>query len=222
LKISSTGTPMPPLDSTVYLRRGSCAGGFEIGCDDDAGGTWAGAIDIPVAKAGTYYAFMDGFTYLDQGKYQFNIPIDYGLKENCTDKVDNDGNGYADCADKACATTPACAGATPEIGVGACTDGIDNDKDGLTDCDDPDCRASKFYKTECCNGKDDNGNGIIDEDACHCAPDRACDRPGYVCNWTTTESCSPRCSSIVGSSICPTIAPGSICDSASGLCTWGG
>ena len=222
LKISSAGTPTPPLDSTVYLRRGSCSTGAEMSCDDDAGGKWAGAIDIPVVKAGVYYAFMDGFTYGDFGKYQFSITIDYSLKEICDNKVDDDANGYADCADPACAIAPGCAGATPEIGVKACTDGIDNDKDGLTDCDDPDCRASAFYKSECCNGKDDNGNGIVDEDACHCAPDKACERPGYVCNWNTTEACAPRCGSIVGESICPATAPGSTCDKPSGLCVFTG
>jgi hypothetical protein len=220
LRISSTGTKQPPFDSTVYLRRGACSTGYELGCDDDSGGAWAGAIDVPVAKAGTYYAFMDGFTYGDLGKYQFNVTIDYMLKEDCSNKTDDDGDGYADCADKDCAGLAACAGATPELGVGACTDGIDNDKDGLVDCADPDCRASKFYKTECCNGIDDNGNGIVDEDACHCAPDRPCDRG--ICNWNTTEACGPRCNTIVGASICPAIAPGSICDSSSGLCAWTG
>ena len=33
-------------------------------------------IDIPVTKAGTYYAFLDGFTYLDMGSYQFSVTID--------------------------------------------------------------------------------------------------------------------------------------------------
>jgi hypothetical protein len=177
-------------------------------------------LDWPVTKAGTYYAFMDGFTYQDGGKYQFNITIDYAVKEVCNDKVDNDDNGYADCADPACAGYAGCAGATPEIGVRACTDGIDNDRDGLTDCNDPDCKASQYYGTECCNGRDDNGNGIVDEYACHCAPTTKCDQPGYICNWTTTESCAPSCAMIVGASICPAVAPGTSCDTASGQCVW--
>ncbi|MEO7095052.1 MAG: hypothetical protein ABI175_17465, partial [Polyangiales bacterium] len=224
LIIDSSGTPMPPLDSTIYLRHGSCGAGFEEGCDDDSGSTRnAAMIDIPVAKAGTYYAFMDGFTFLDHGRYNFSITIDYGLKEICSNGgKDDDGNGYADCADKACSSASGCAGATPEIGVAKCTNGIDDDKDGKADCVDEDCHASKFYKTECCNGRDDNGNFIVDEDACHCAADTACDEPGYVCNLTSTESCSPRCDRIVGTSICPVLAPGTMCDASTGQCIWPG
>ena len=46
----------------------------------------------------------------------------------CDDGIDDDGNGYTDCEDFACADDEACAE--------DCTDGIDNDGDGYTDCDD--------------------------------------------------------------------------------------
>jgi hypothetical protein len=52
---------------------------------------------------------------------------------NCTDGVDNDGDGSTDCADTDCIIAPIC---NPET---VCDDGIDNDSDGLTDCDDLDC-----------------------------------------------------------------------------------
>jgi uncharacterized repeat protein (TIGR01451 family) len=52
--------------------------------------------------------------------------------ENCTDGVDNDGDGLVDCADADCANDPACR---HEI----CGNCIDDDGDGLVDGEDPDC-----------------------------------------------------------------------------------
>jgi hypothetical protein len=49
--------------------------------------------------------------------------------------VDNDGDGYTDCADPNCAGDPICDESLN------CTDGVDNDLDGATDCDDTDCSA---------------------------------------------------------------------------------
>jgi hypothetical protein len=53
--------------------------------------------------------------------------------EQCTDGVDNDGDGLVDCNDPDCANDPACR--PHEI----CGDCIDNDGDGLVDNEDPDC-----------------------------------------------------------------------------------
>ncbi len=65
----------------------------------------------------------------------------------CSDGIDNDCNGYADCRDNSCrgtGSTPAravCRVCTPqpENTAAACSDGIDNDCDGYVDCDDWDC-----------------------------------------------------------------------------------
>lgn len=53
----------------------------------------------------------------------------------CTDGIDNDGDGWIDAAD------PDCATGGPEKGYGTtqCNDGIDNDGDGWIDFYDPDC-----------------------------------------------------------------------------------
>ncbi len=53
--------------------------------------------------------------------------------EDCTNGIDDDGDGLVDCHDPDCAGFPTCAG------VEVCGDCIDNDGDGLTDYDDPDC-----------------------------------------------------------------------------------
>ena len=56
--------------------------------------------------------------------------------EDCTNGVDDDGDGLADCHDTDCADAPGCAG------VEVCGDCVDNDGDGLADYDDPDCCAA--------------------------------------------------------------------------------
>ncbi len=53
-------------------------------------------------------------------------------ERNCTDGIDNDGDGLIDCDDRDCRKDPACAdgGSNKEI----CDDGVDNDGDGKIDC----------------------------------------------------------------------------------------
>jgi len=55
--------------------------------------------------------------------------------ENCSDGIDNDGDGKIDCADSDCANAPECR---PREICGNC---IDDDGDGLVDGEDPDCCA---------------------------------------------------------------------------------
>ncbi len=58
--------------------------------------------------------------------------------ENCSNKVDDNGNGKIDCDDPECAGDVACL-ASQETVPEVCGDKIDNDGDNLIDCDDPDC-----------------------------------------------------------------------------------
>lgn len=60
----------------------------------------------------------------------------------CTDGVDNDGDGLVDCADADCFDDPYCqAGGREERSDAACSDWIDNDGDGAIDCEDQDCHG---------------------------------------------------------------------------------
>lgn len=61
------------------------------------------------------------------------------LTEDCTDDVDDDGDGEIDCADPDCFGRVGSEGQTCEDLETSCLDGADNDRDGLVDCDDPDC-----------------------------------------------------------------------------------
>ncbi len=56
----------------------------------------------------------------------------------CNDGIDNDGNGFIDCADFGCSRNPLVT--CPVENTNAlCNDGIDNDANGFIDCDDFAC-----------------------------------------------------------------------------------
>lgn len=215
-------------DSVLYVKKGSCKGGKEFGCDDDSGGSaWAARLDFTILYPGTYYVFVDGYTIDPQGgpnegPFVLNVEIEPNPAEQCNDKIDNDGDRYVDCADPDCTTAANCLncanGGTPgpEFGVAACTDGIDNDCDGATDCNDEDCSASDYYVTECCNGQDQNGNQIPDDFNCGCASDADCPS-GQICYTHTAWACGFPCDQFFGQ-ICPFVAPGSACNSITRQC----
>lgn len=214
-------------DTVMYARVGNCAFGEEIGCDDDSGGIrWSSALDFPLLQPGTYFIFVDGLTVdpfagPNEGAFTLNVEVAPAV-EICGDGLDNDGDGYADCADSECATVPGCQGCNaggipmPELGVSACTDGLDNDCDGLVDCEDPDCSASQDNSTECCNGMDQNGNGIPDDFNCRCVTDGHC-QATEICYTSTVGACSIPCDRFFGD-ICPFLAPGSACNLSTGQC----
>jgi hypothetical protein len=87
---------------------------------------------------------------------------------NCSDGIDNDGDGKTDCADSDCAGTPACPSA--EI----CGNGLDDDNNGLTDCCDAACKGTAFCRENCFNGVDDDCNGLVDGDDPMCQRAFAC------------------------------------------------
>ncbi len=69
-----------------------------------------------------------------------------------------------------------------------CSDGIDNDKDGKTDCKDPDCPACPPTPVngELCDGKDNNGDGRIDEG-------NVCANVGEPCPPGAYQACDCYC-----------------------------
>ncbi|MDY0062019.1 MAG: nuclease A inhibitor family protein [Myxococcota bacterium] len=70
----------------------------------------------------------------------------------CHDGIDNDGDGYRDCADFDCARNPAVTVCGGENHDGVCADGVDNDSDGYTDCLDFDCSRNPAV-TVCATGE---------------------------------------------------------------------
>jgi hypothetical protein len=223
--LDSIGTDF---DSMLYVRVGSCDHGVEIGCDDDSGGSlWSAALDFTLLYPATYYVFLDGYAVdphggANEGFFRLNVEIEPNPPEVCGDGRDNDGDHYADCADSECAYRTGCLGCNgglspePELGVRACTDGTDNDCDGLVDCADDDCSASEYYVTECCNGRDQNGNEIPDDFNCRCVSDADCSGSD-ICYTHSVWACGPPCDWYFGE-ICPFVAPGSYCNQATQQC----
>jgi hypothetical protein len=214
-------------DSNLYVRTGSCNEGKEIGCDDDSGGNHAASLDFTILYPGTYYVFLDGFEVdpnfgPNEGPFQLNVQFTANPPEICNDGIDNDGDHYVDCADPDCVNAPNCFNCnngkppTPEFGEGRCSDGEDNDCDGKIDCADKDCSASDYYVTECCNGIDANGNGIIDDFNCRCADDSTCPN-GQFCYTHTVFACGLPCTAFFGD-ICKFVAPGSYCNANTQQC----
>ena len=68
------------------------------------------------------------------------VQLEIFIECDCTDGIDNDGNGQTDCADTLCTfLDPACqGGSTAETD---CTNALDDDGDGAVDCDDSDCSS---------------------------------------------------------------------------------
>mgnify|MGYP001179978970 CR=1 FL=1 len=74
--------------------------------------------------------------------------------EVCTDSLDNDADGAADCMDDDCEPHPACRSESD------CSDGLDDDLDGLVDCEDVDCRVLGACpgEVDCADGQDNDGD----------------------------------------------------------------
>lgn len=66
--------------------------------------------------------------------------------EHCANGLDDDGDGYIDCADSvSCWNVPYCKGTWTENGMTLCSDGDDNDNDWLIDCNDPQCMSTVMW-----------------------------------------------------------------------------
>ncbi|MEQ1501907.1 MAG: hypothetical protein ABMB14_06735, partial [Myxococcota bacterium] len=77
------------------------------------------------------------------------LAVACGARErDCADGLDDDGDGWTDCADQDCAA---------DCGE-ACDNAVDDDADGLVDCADPDCggtcTATPLGDEDCANGVD--------------------------------------------------------------------
>ena len=111
-------------------------------------------------------------------------PID---GEDCTNTLDDDGDGQVDCGDSDCIGHEACGGDDFEV---ICDDTLDDDGDGKIDCDDEDCATAPNCDDGpiitgpeiCTGGVDEDGDTLIDCNDGDCAADPACAA-------TTAEDC---------------------------------
>jgi hypothetical protein len=70
--------------------------------------------------------------------------------------------------------------------------------------------------TECCDGTDENGNGIPDDFNCRCNNTGECIE-GQICYDHTADACGLPCTAFFGD-VCPFVAPGSTCNQATEQC----
>ena len=123
---------------------------------------------------------VDGQSYEDTPTYE----------TDCSDGVDNDGDGYIDCIDFDCNGDPACP-------TEDCSNGTDDDGDGYIDCDDFDCSSDPACSggSEICDDMVDNDSDYeLDCADADCAGDPACAGadmccfyPGDGTTWTTCQ-----------------------------------
>jgi hypothetical protein len=104
----------------------------------------------------------------DMGYFAFDNPLDNLDVDECSDCIDNDGDGWADEQDPDCEENAKLESSTTSLYT--CNDDIDNDGDGLTDWEDTDCSSgvSDAEIDDCSNELDDDGDGWIDEEDPDC------------------------------------------------------
>ena len=186
-------------DSVLYVRAGDCGQGYELGCDDDSGGfMWSARLDFTLLLPGRLLRVPRRLHH----RLRASGPT-RGLPAQRRHRSTNPPRSATTASTTTATSTPTaptrtastradCAGCnggndpSAEFGVERCTDGQDNDCDGLTDCADDDCSASDYYVTECCNGIDENDNGIPDDFNCRCDNNNDCDC-GQICYTTTAD-----------------------------------
>jgi len=104
---------------------------------------------IPMMElaAGTYFVIADGDDSSDGGPFTLTVTLTKiaTTETDCTDGIDNELDGFADCCDDECAADAACLAET------MCADGEDNDCDGTADCADTDCAADLACEGETCD-----------------------------------------------------------------------
>lgn len=121
--------------------------------------------------AGCLADYQDQYKLRPDGRFRPDYP-ETTLQE-CSNGLDDDGDGPVDCADPGCGVYEMCfdsSGTNTENTLPRCQDGIDNDGNGLIDCaDKAGCGAFKFCLPPventpelCLDGKDNDGDGFVD------------------------------------------------------------
>jgi hypothetical protein len=127
--------------------------------------------------------------------------VDFGLRESCSNLVDDDGDTLVDCADRVdcegagCGANGrtcsggacVCPGGTMET---SCSNGVDDDCDGMADCADPECEGALCGMGAArCSGGVCLCPGGVSETNCSDGADNDCD--------TAFDCADPDCDGVV-------------------------
>lgn len=139
--------------------------GASLDCDDDGGSDSDSLVTATLVAGQQVTIVIDG--YSRTGMYALHIQTP--VVEECTNGMDDDRDGDADCNDFDCDADPAC---TETV----CDDGMDNDGDGSTDCADGDCGSFPACdeSIQCTDGIDNDEDGDTDCVDFDCDGDPAC------------------------------------------------
>ena len=92
-------TAQSSFDTVLFILDGDCEGS-EVGCSDDVGqGVLTSSVQINLTAGQTIFIVIDGYNG-ESGSYRLEIT---GSEQDCTDELDNDGDGLTDCDDSDCA-----------------------------------------------------------------------------------------------------------------------
>jgi hypothetical protein len=164
---SSTSTSLT--DTVLYVREGGCSGP-EIGCSEDEGAGFSSIFEAEAVGGTEYVVTVDGYSSFSSGNVVVDIEFlgDTCPEALCYDGLDDDNDGFIDCADPDCTGIGGCEETD-------CTDGLDDEGDGLIDCADPDCTGvGACIESNCTDGLDDEGDGLIDCDDDECEGEIGC------------------------------------------------
>lgn len=125
-----------------------------------------------------------GRPVISRMKADGTVLFEAGIRPECSDTLDNDGDGLTDAADPDCygetdttesgglTARPVDTGAAAFNGaIAYCADGLDNNGDGLTDAEDPACAGDAAGEAlpQCADGIDNDGDGLTDtaDESCY-------------------------------------------------------
>jgi hypothetical protein len=105
-------------DTVLYVRADGC-GGEPRACNDDSSGMQS-KLTVQAEAGQQFVIVVDGFRQAT-GHYVLNAHRITPEENICDDRLDNDGDGAADCADSDCLDQPACTPACPDRDLGSVT-----------------------------------------------------------------------------------------------------
>lgn len=113
LSVSTCGSV--DFDSELVIYSGSCGSLTQVACNADYLGCSADpftatVLFVPVTAGETIFIRLGGFSFTEAGVGTMTVTLDVPAPEDCTNGVDDDLDGFVDCADDDCDADPACVG----------------------------------------------------------------------------------------------------------------